>query len=394
MTQRQLKNCYFAITALNTIATCYFSTYIFFFLHGRFGFGDRENLGVSALYGFIYIFSAWQCGKFAQRRGYLTSLKVGFAGLGLVMIGGAFSDSIPGMLLVVAGYSVVLLFTWPALEALVSENETRSGVQEKVGVYNCTWAAAAAFAYFTGGRLYDWSNRGAVFWIPAAIFFLELAFVFYLARKAQSTHPAVSAPETVPGTPHPEPAAFTQPVSPKTFLKMAWVANPFAYVAVNTLIAVLPDLAQKFALSATQAGLIVSVWSFGRLVAFAILWKWTGWHYRFRWLLTSFIVLVATFTTILLAAQLWLVVVAQILFGFAVGLIYYSSLFYSMDAGDAKGEHGGFHEAAIGVGMFAGPAVGAISLQYLRNYPNADVLAVGGLLACGLVGLIGLRLKK
>jgi predicted MFS family arabinose efflux permease len=394
MTQRQLKNCYFAITALNTIATCYFSTYIFFFLHGRFGFGDRENLGVSALYGFIYIFSAWQCGKFAQRRGYLTSLKVGFAGLGLVMIGGAFSDSIPGMLLVVAGYSVVLLFTWPALEALVSENETRSGVQEKVGVYNCTWAAAAAFAYFTGGRLYDWSNRGAVFWIPAAIFFLELAFVFYLARKAQSTHPAVSAPETMPGTPHPEPAAFTQPVSPKTFLKMAWVANPFAYVAVNTLIAVLPDLAQKFALSATQAGLIVSVWSFGRLVAFAILWKWTGWHYRFRWLLTSFIVLVATFTTILLAAQLWLVVVAQILFGFAVGLIYYSSLFYSMDAGDAKGEHGGFHEAAIGVGMFAGPAVGAISLQYLRNYPNADVLAVGGLLACGLVGLIGLRLKK
>ena len=34
------------------------------------------NLFVSALHGFIYIFAAWQCGKFAQRRGLLTSLKV------------------------------------------------------------------------------------------------------------------------------------------------------------------------------------------------------------------------------------------------------------------------------------------------------------------------------
>ena len=87
MTQRQLKTCYFTITALNTIATCYFSTYIFFFLRDHFGFDDRKNLWTSALYGFVYIFSAWQCGKFAQRRGYLTSLKVGFVGLFLVSAG-------------------------------------------------------------------------------------------------------------------------------------------------------------------------------------------------------------------------------------------------------------------------------------------------------------------
>src|SRR4051812_24623133 len=166
MTQRQLKTGYFALAAFNTVATCYFSTYLFFFLHHHFGFGNRQNLWVSALYGFIYTFAAWQCGRFAQRRGFLTSLKVGFTGLALVMFAGAFVSSLTATLCIVAAYSVVLLFTWPALEALVSENETQSGVQQMVGVYNCTWAAAAAFAYFTGGKLYDSSDRGAVFWLP------------------------------------------------------------------------------------------------------------------------------------------------------------------------------------------------------------------------------------
>src|SRR5262245_4498959 len=264
MTRRQLKTCYFSLTALNTIATCYFSTYIYFHLRDHFGFDDRLNLWVAALYGFIYIFSAWQCGRFAQRRGFLTSLKFGFGGLAIVMIAGALVDSVPAMLGVVAGYTIVLLFTWPALEALVSENETPAGVQHMVGVYNTTWAAAAAFAYFTGGKLYDWSQTGAVFWLPAALCFGQLLFVFYLARHAAKM-PHVQ-PASTAGH-HPESAAFQQPVSPKTFLKMAWLANPFAYVAINTLIAVMPGIANKLALSATQAGLFISVWCFGRLIA-------------------------------------------------------------------------------------------------------------------------------
>ncbi len=393
MTQRQLKTCYFSLTALNTVATCYFSNYLFFFLRDRFGFDNCKNLWVSALNGFIYIFSAWQCGRFAQRRGFLTSLKFGFGGLALVMLAGALFDSVPGMLGVVAAYSIVLLFTWPALEALVSENETPAGVQHMVGIYNTTWAAAAAFAYFTGGKLYDWSPRGAVFWLPAALCGFQLLFVLYLARQAAKL--AGPRAQTAPTEGHhPEAAAFRQPVRPKTFLKMAWLANPFAYVAINTLIAVIPGLAQKLALSPTRVGLFCSVWFFGRLAAFALLWQWTGWHYRFRWLVTAFVLLIASFGTILLSTQLWLVVAAQIFFGLATGVIYYSSLFYSMDVGETKGEHGGLHEAAIGAGIFAGPAVGAASLQFLKGYPNAGVYAVSGLLLCGLTALIWLRAQK
>jgi predicted MFS family arabinose efflux permease len=387
MTTRQLKTGYFVLAALNTFANCCFFNYLFFFLHDRFGFDNRQNLWVSALYGFIYVFSAWQCGKFAQRHGFLKSLKLGFGGLAVLMVIGGLMPSAFGVLCVLVGYAIVLLFTWPALEALVSENETRQGVQHRVGVYNCVWSAAAALAYFTEGRLYDWQDRGAVFWLPAGLFTCQFVLVHWLARHASRPAAAPSPPAAEPAPP-PEPAALRQSGRPQAFLKMAWLANPFAYVAMNTLLAVMPGIAEKLALSPTQVGLYCSIWFFGRFAAFAVLWRWTGWHYRFRWLLAAFLTLIISFVVLMTIRDLRVFVLAQVFFGVAAGLIYYSSLFYSMDAGETKGEHGGLHEAAIGAGVFAGPAVGAASLQFLPHHSNTGVLAVSALLVLGLFGLL------
>jgi len=393
MTHRQLKLGYFALAGLNTLATSYFFNYLFFFLRDRFGFGNRENLWVSALHGFIYVFSAWQCGKFAERRGYLVSLKVGFPGMFLVMVVAAFLDNVLGQFLMVAIYSVAVCFTWPALEALASERESQSGMQQMVGIYNCTWAGGAAFAYFTGGKLYDALGKGAIFWLPAALFGAQFLLTLWLDKY----HTAVLArtPEPPKETHHtPEAVAFRQSVSPKAFLKMAWLASPFAYIAINTLLAVMPGIAQKLQLSPTRVGLFCSVWFFGRFAAFFLLWRWTGWHYRFRWLLGAFLLLIGSFTAILLAHELWIVVAAQVVFGFATGLIYYSSLFYSMDVGEGSSEHGGLHEAFIGAGICLGPAVGATALQLAPGNPNAGTWAVNALLVAGLGGLLWLRTRK
>ena len=133
---------------------------------------------------------------------------------------------------------------------------------------------------------------------------------------------------------------------------------------------------------------------FVRLATFVALWQWTGWHYRFRWLLGAFVGLTAGFSLLLLSRNLGLLVAAQAVFGVSVGLIYYSSLFYSMDVGQTKGEHGGLHEAMIGTGICLGPAVGALSLCLAPGSPNAGAYAVTALLACGLAGLIGLRVRR
>jgi MFS family permease len=388
MTVRQVKIGYFTLEALTSFAGTFYLYYLFFLTRDEFGFGSRGNLFVTAIHGFIYMVASWQGGRVAQQFGYHRALRLGFGGMAAGLALGLLIPGVVGQIIALAAFTVPLCMIWPALEALVTEGEDLHGTARMVGIYNLVWSAANALAFFTGGWLWEKLGRHGLYGLPIVLMIAQFALALWLERGAKALPPPKRVREE---TPHqPEAAAFKQPVPPRRFLQMAWLANPFAYVAINTVAAVIPQLAERFHLSPAQSGVFCSLWFFMRFVAFAVLWRWTGWHYRFGWLLAAFISLVAGFTTLLLAPQLWLVIVAQVIFGFAIGLIYYSSLFYSMDAGAAKGEHGGLHEAAIGLGIFVGPAVGATALTLLPQYSNAGVFAVSGLLLIGLAGLVGL----
>jgi predicted MFS family arabinose efflux permease len=375
----------FAIEGLNSFALVFYFSYLFFFMQARFGFHDKANLALAALLGFIYIFVAWQAGQFAQRRGYFTALKLGLAVMMVSLAVGSQLHSALGQILTACIATVGQCFTWPTLEALISDGETPARLPRTIGIYNIVWAVTAALAMFFGGTLLEFSSQ-SLFFVPIALQIVQLALTFWLQNHAEETARAAAGRPPIPPPP-PDPNR-PSPAKTKSFLRMAWLSNPFAYIAIQTLIAVLPGIAARFDLTPMFAGFACSLWYFARLGAFVLLWLWTAWHYRFRWLLGAFVTLIAGFTLILTAPNLAVLIVAQIFFGVAVGLIYYSSLFYSMDAGDAKGAHGGIHEAAIGCGNCLGPAVGAASLQFFPQYTHNGVAAVSVLLLCGLGGLL------
>jgi predicted MFS family arabinose efflux permease len=393
MSSRRLKPWYFFLEGLNAFAASYFFNYLFFHLRDQFGFGSRANLLVAALHGLVYMCFAWPAGRYAQRRGYFAALRVGFAGMGLpLVLGSCFPASATVQIGVFALWTLGMSFTWPALEALASEGEPPEGLPRMIGIYNVVWAGAGALAFFTGGAIFQALGTRGLYFVPAALHGLQLALVAWLARQTSGRARVAERPAMAEH--QPEAAAYQQPVSPQVFLQMAWWANPFAYIAMNTVQPVIPSIAQRLELSTAAAGVFASVWLFARLGTFALLWKWTGWHYRFRWLLASFVLLVASFAGLLLLPSLGWLVAAQLAFGLAVGQIYYSSLFYSMDVGETKGEHGGLHEAAIGVGLFLGPTVGGAAVYLVPSQPHASVWAVGALLVAGLAGLAGLRLRR
>ena len=355
MHTRKSKTIFFVLEGSNSLACSYFNSYVFFLLRDHFGFGNLGNLSVSALVGFVYLFGAWQAGRFAQRFGYFTALKTGFGGLAACLAIGAIVPSLPALLLVLVGWTAAMCFTWPTLEALVSEGVGDDILPNNIGFYNVVWSACAASIYFVGGTLYETLGHDSIFWLPALVHVGQWLIVFRLGKNPVHTAPAVASHP-------PEAAAFNQKVSPHAFLRMVWLAIPFSYIGITTVIAIIPGLAMTLGLSTAQAGLFCSIWQFVRMGTFVALWQWTGWHYRFRWLAGAFVGLVAGFSLLLLSHNLGLLVAAQVVFGISVGLIYYSSLFYSMDVGETKGEHGGLHEAMIGAGMCLGPAVGAASL--------------------------------
>lgn len=385
---RQLKNGYFIVEGLNSFSTTFYFYYFYFFTHQQFGVGNKTNLLLAALNGLVYAAMSWVGGHSAQRFGAFAALKLGFTTMLLALLAGTQVQTLTGHVLVMVGTTVGTSFTWPALETLVSVGETRVGLPRMIGRYNFVWAATGALAYFVGGAVLEQLGPMSFLLVPAAIVVGQLGLIVWLEREAK-TGPPPSASSADAG--HVTPQCLHAPAETKLFLKMAWLSNPFAYIAINTLVAVMPDVATRLGLSTTLAGVFCSVWCFARMGAFLGFWLWPGWHYRFRWLLAAFIALLAAFAVILTVPNLGVVVGAQLLFGVAIGLIYYSSLFYSMDAGDTKGEHGGIHEAAIGLGNFAGPALGAASLHFLPQHANSGAFAVCALLVCGLCGLVAIR---
>jgi predicted MFS family arabinose efflux permease len=400
MYSRPLKVGYLILEGLNSFATVFFFFYFYFFMEKAYGFGNRANLTLAALNGGTYAVCVWWAGKFATRFGHFTALKLGFSvmlvGLALGMQVTHPAPQIVLMLLTVVG----MCFTWPTLEALVSEGETRKGLQEMVGIYNVVWSATGAVAYFAGGAVLQKLGRASLFYVPIAIELSQLGLTLWLEAKVKRKM-AVGTRVTLKSEVE-KIGLLSTSATPKAerewpshigrrqaqgFLRMAWVANPFAYIAINTLVAVMPGLARRLELSTMLAGFCGSVWCFARFGAFFGLWLWSGWHYRFRWLLLAYSTLVVSFAAILMVPNLGVLLGAQLALGLAVGLIYYSSLFYSMDLGDSKSEHGGLHEAAIGLGNFAGPAAGAASLWLAPHYAHSGALAVTGLLLAGLGGL-------
>lgn len=384
---RRFRAACFTLEGVGSFAISFYSYYLYFFMRDHFGFDNKHNLAFAAAIGLIYFFSAWQAGRFARRYGYFTALKVGFIVMILALALGSRLDFVSGVVLATVLVNVGQCFLWPTIEALVSEGEDARGLPATIGTYNVVWASTNALGLFGGGTLVEKFGFSTLFYLPMALLLTQLALTFWLEKHVQdidhTTKTALAPP--LPTDPHRPSAAKA-----KAFLRMAWLANPFAYIAINTFVPLLPGLAARFELTPMLAGFVCSLWGFVRLGAFFALWFWTGWHYRFRWLAMAFAIMIIVFVVILTAPNLAVLLAAQIFFGAAIGLIYYSSLFYSMDVSETKSEHGGIHEAAIGLGNFAGPAVGAVSLQYFPGWPHSSAWAVSGLLLCGFGALLAI----
>ncbi len=396
---RRLMKGYFLLEGMNALATAYYLSYLFFYTQRHFGFGNRANLLLTTLHGFTYVLSASSAGWLAHKFGYRRLLRVGFAGMMVAMVAGGIIPRAFGYSRIVMLSELPILFlwtssmcfTWPTLQALLSR-QAPDQLPRIVGIYNVIWSGCSAVAFLTGGALLDRFGGEIMFWLPAGVHALQIVLLIPIGnwQKLSLAIDAGQPPKAVPQTAASDPRRLAKA---KNFLRLAWIANPLAYTAMYGLIPVIPKLANHLGLTATDAGVICSVWYWVRLGSFIWFWLWAGWHYRFRWLLTAFLALIAGFLVFLLSAHIWMVIVAQVIFGLAVGLIYYSSLFYSMDAGVSQGKGGGIHEAAIGVGIFLGPAAGAMGLYAFPSRPNAGTWNIGVLLLLGLIFFLLTRLK-
>jgi hypothetical protein len=152
------------------------------------------------------------------------------------------------------------------------------------------------------------------------------------------------------------------------------ITMPSTYVVIYSLSALLPSLPVIGSLRPSAGTALSSVWLIWRAVAFGLLGATMWWHTRPMLLLWSGVVMLAGFLGTTLPA-LWLtdslpmaialMICGQTALGLSMGLIYAASLYFGMVLSEGSTEHGGYHEALVGLGQILGPGAGALT-QWIR----------------------------
>ena len=404
----------FAAEAVNSIGGTLLTVGLPFYTNHRFGWGARENFAMAALQGALYMFGALSAQKISNRWGRQRSLLALFAGMTAFAVAVGISASMAWavvMALLVILESGLMAASWPMLESLISSAGDPSGLSKRLGCYNILWATMGAVAVAASGAIIQHTPAWAFFGIVAAGHVLAGVLVFWRLRSAPTlagNGDSISSP--------PLPEQERSSVIRESFdgavvrrhrlaLWLSRIALPSTYVIVYSLAPALPSLHAIKQLSPTTATLVASIWLLARAGAFVITGNTTFWHKRpGLMLLASITMLLAFVGTIVPGAltqmglfqALLAMAIAQIVLGFSIGTIYSASLYFGMAVSDGSTEHGGYHEALIGLGQILGPLVGATTQWIHPGSLWPAVIGISGLVSVTIVveSVVGVRITR
>jgi MFS family permease len=380
----RLPTIYF-VAAMTSVASTLLQVGIFFFTERCFGWTLRENFLLATVQGAVYVIGALLAHGFTQRLGRRRVLIVFYVCLGLAAAVAAWRTTPPVVAVVLVIYPLLIAVTWPVLESLISGRGSASEISRRLGLYNLNWSLVAALAVAGTGMIIERWQSG-VFLLGAAIHLVG-AGLLCLHRPADDGD-ALASGDARPAA-APEPKLLRQR---RLALWLSRIALPAVYVVSYSLSAMLPSLPLIKGLPTAQATAAVSIWQVSRFLTFLILGATVWWHTRPRLLLWAAMLMFAAFLGIVLPANhggdgsmLLVMMAAQVLLGMTTGMIYSASLYFGMVLSDGSTEHGGYHEALIGLGCVLGPGVGVIAQWLAPGNTSAAIASVGGLVALSVV---------
>jgi predicted MFS family arabinose efflux permease len=365
-----------------------------YYAQARFGWGPDQIALVVMLSGFFVAIGSYAGGQVAHRTYPERAMRMGIGGaivgalLGLVATGRA---GVPALALSTVVVSFMVATVWPAIEAALVSGEPPESVQNLVGWFNITWSFGSAVAFLAVTPLLRVFGLHTIFVLPALFF---LANLLSLRRMAPARPVPASARDVAPhGEAAARPAVNLTERQRAGYRRLGWIANPTAYVAIMVIVTYNPAIRTRLGLSFAAASVWCSLWFYVRMAAFDMLRRWTWWHYRWGFLCFTFAMAMASFAAFVLAPSLPVLLAAQVVFGLSMGLIYQSSLFYSMAGSKAQGAHGGFHECFIGLGTMTGPLLAYAGAHLAPGVPALPIGLVLALMSVALAALLGVGLQ-
>ncbi len=372
---------------------------IFFWTTKHLGWTLQQNFLLAGIQGIVYSIGALVAGKLAARFGRRRALIGIYLTLAAIGLGAAFAPSTPVLIALLLAYSFVAATNWPMLESLVSSDAPDApALSQRIGIYNLVWSGSNTIAIAVSGALIDAARPGIFF--VAAMASVVCAIVVWAQPRID---PAVES-AALAAHAEPEPELLK---SRTLAMWLARIALPSTYVVIFSMAAMMPSLPVMRDLTTAQSTLVSSVWTAARFVTFIVLGFTVWWHTRPKLLLISTFAMLIAFLGVTIppsalvlassAADLVSMILWQLLLGVAIGMIYSGSLYFGMVLSRGSTEHGGYHEALIGLGAFLGPGAGAVTQAFSRGpagaTPYVAIAAVSAVITMTLLAACGATVR-
>jgi hypothetical protein len=381
----------YGVEGVSGLASTMLIISIYFYTEKVFGWSMRQNLILAAAEGLVYVVGSLAAKAVSGRFGRRNSLLVVYAILGAIAAVGIVKPTPMVVTTLLIIYTMTISLTWPMLESLVASGLSARQLSKILGAYNLVWAGIGACAVAVNGSIIEHWPKG-VFIIPTVAHGMGLLLLWITPATATPSNPQS----------HEELRAEDGLIGQRRLaLWLSRIALPAMYIVIFSLSAMLPSLPAMKRMSTSYATVVSSAWLVARWFTFWFLGATHWWHTRPRLLLWAAVLMLIGFMgTVLPAARsgslasiIAAMIAAQIVLGIAMGLIYSASLYFGMVLSDGSTEHGGYHEALIGLGQTVGPLAGAAAQTIWPGSAVAGIAAVSALVAMAILAAAGAALR-
>lgn len=312
-------------------------------------------------------------GRWSDRVPRLLLARASCAGVVLACIGLTLAGSILQLIVCIPLVGGSLALFWPSVQASIGDRSSIDELDRNLGRFNLAWSLGKGTGFLLGGWIVSSFGVASAFTLASvmalAIFLLLPqptragpvdALLDGMSGDEEASPPVASWLVDAPaaGAPLVPPEAPELDVRAPRFRSMAWAANASAFGLAATLVYHYPRIVQAQDWSARTFGVFLGFVYLLQTLTFALLMRYpTAWRFRRGRLYAVQMVMAAAVLSLPFVDRMRLFASA-LAFGVALGLCYYSSIYYSLHTHARRGHNAGVHEALIGFGSMLVPLAG------------------------------------
>lgn len=257
---------------------------------------------------------------------------------------------------------------WPAMIRWLGEEGRGDQLRLRVGNYNIALIGGVMVGPLIGGMLIS-ANYRLPYLASAG---LIIAILVILAVRRAKAFPGGG------GDALPLSRERKEEKTSAGFTYIGWAANFAAWFAIGSSQALFPELAQALpaVIGDRFLGILFSLIAGGEIAVFLVLRKTDCWHYNYRFLLLFQLLGIGGLLILAMNSHPAFFIPAFLGIGFAGGMTYFSSIYYSIHKQDAKGRKSGFHESFLGLGIALGPITGGLAAREFASLRAPYILAI------------------